>query len=225
MSFTVASRVAVAYDWIRDRVCSIDGDAAPAYLECDNEHTFSPAPSTSPTTREDAIEAELRTEALAMVNDVPAGSTTNANAMTIEVAVEIYLDVYAFETSWTLIELDTGAAVKHVPYREYKYENSVREVFDLTMGKSYRFTIYDQFGDGIRSEGSYRIFLVDDSKYESVGAILLEDDGDFGSKRSQTFQVPRLSIPNPMPRRDQSSIQKNRARNRIGILGHGILSP
>ena len=154
-----------------------------------------------------------------MVNGVPSDSAT------IEVAVEIYMDVYAFETSWTLAELDTGLTVKHVPYREYKHENSVREVFNLTMGKSYRFTIYDQFGDGIKSKGSYRVFLVDDSQYESVGTMLLEDDGDFGSKRSQTFQVPRLSIPNPTPRRDQASIQKNRARNRIGIIGHGFLSP
>lgn len=218
----VASRVSVAYDWIRDRVCSIDGEAAPSYLKCDDEHTFSPAPSTSPTTSDDKLAAEIRNEALAMVNDASAGPISRMEEpMKIEVAVEIFLDVYAFETSWTLIEVDTKATVNHVPYRSYKYENKIREVFELTVGNSYQFIIYDQFGDGIKSDGSYRIFIVDDSQYESVGKILLEDDGEFGSKRIQSFQVPMYSIPTLVPRKAEKF--KERVRHRVGQVREGFL--
>ena len=136
----------------------------------------------SPTTSEDAIEAQLRAEGL--VGD-------SIVAPEISVAVEIFMDTYSYETSWKLVEINTGSTLANVPYKEYKYENSIRKEFDLTMGNTYKFTIYDQYGDGILKQGSYRIYIVDNSKYETVGTILAKGEGDFGYKSERFFTVPK----------------------------------
>ena len=44
----VSTRVSFGYDWIQQRVCSIDGEDAPDYFECLAGATFSPAPSLAP---------------------------------------------------------------------------------------------------------------------------------------------------------------------------------
>jgi hypothetical protein len=46
----VATRVSFAYDWIRQWVCALDGDKddTPDYFACDENATFSPAPTPSP---------------------------------------------------------------------------------------------------------------------------------------------------------------------------------
>ena len=215
----VASRVSEAYDWIRDRVCSIDGPNAPEYFECVDEHTYSPSPTTSPTNAEDAIEMKLRKEAMALINGV--------EDPTIKVAIEIYLDVYAFETSWKLIEVETGQILINVPYNKYEFDNKDRVEFDLKPGKEYKFIIYDQFGDGIGNDGSYRIYTVDESKYETVGEILSEGHGEeFRYKKEHLFTVPQPIPPpieTPISRIDSGEEatrepQNNRESQRLGQI-------
>jgi hypothetical protein len=198
------------FDWIRNRVCSIDGSAAPAYFGCKDEHTYSPSPSTSPTTDEDKLEVSIRQKALAMIG---LGPVKAIEVPTIKVALEIDLDIYASETGWTLAEWNTNIPVKRVRFKDYRYENQIKEVFDLKMGEAYMFTISDQYGDGITNKGKYRVYVVDPTKPDSVGTILLERKGDFGVGRSDVFTVPTIGA----IKRQRTATE----RNRIGLLRNG----
>jgi hypothetical protein len=46
----VATRVSYGFSWIRQWVCALDGDNddTPDYFECEENATFSPAPTASP---------------------------------------------------------------------------------------------------------------------------------------------------------------------------------
>lgn len=210
----VAARVAQSYSRIRDRVCSIDGAAlAPSWFECaGNEETYSPVPTVSPTSLRSFAPAE--------------------RPPTTEIAVEIFLDVFAEETAWELIAESTGETVFRNDFGDYTFENKIRKVFDLENGAAYEFAIADRFGDGITVQGGYRIFVVDETKFQKVGEILAEGSGRFGSYDTQRFVVP---IPPPLPiettipidavaeRRealllDEIRNREERKRNRIGQL-------
>lgn len=208
----VASRVSVAYDWIRDQVCSIDGPNAPEYFDCE------PVPTPSPTSLEDAIEMKVRKDVLVLVNGI--------ETPTKKVAIELFLDVYAFETSWKVIEVETGQTLYNVPYHTYEFDNKDRVELDLKPGKQYKFIVYDQFGDGIGNHGSYRIYTVDESKYETVGDILLEGNGeDFRYKKEHYFRVPEPVAPieTPIsrleaPTEKKEDFENEREHNRIGLI-------
>jgi hypothetical protein len=95
----VASRVSESYEWIRRRVCSIDGtnNQIPENFDCgelvtntDKDtklgySTFSPAPSSSPSSKIDKFDAQARTDAIDLLN---GGS---GSAITVDATVEIYL--------------------------------------------------------------------------------------------------------------------------------------
>ena len=80
----------MSYEWIRERVCSIDGASAPQYFNCylGGNHTYSPSPTTSPTTSDDMLEARLRSEGLAMIGSGGGGDFVGTK---VEVAIEIFL--------------------------------------------------------------------------------------------------------------------------------------
>ena len=82
----MASRVSESFDWIRERLCSVDGADAPQYFGCTDEHTHSSAPSTSPTTFLDGFNIEKQPE------------------QTTPVRIQIDLDVYSKETGWRLVD-------------------------------------------------------------------------------------------------------------------------
>ena len=98
----VASRVSESYEWIRRRVCSIDGtnNQTPESFDCDElvtntdtdtklrSSTFSPAPSSSPSSMIDKFDAQARTDAINLLN---GGSDTSGSATTVDATVEIYL--------------------------------------------------------------------------------------------------------------------------------------
>ena len=227
----VASRVAASYNWIRDRVCSIDGAGAPAHFGCallgGDEHTYSPAPSESPTTEEDGLNARLNLEVLSLIdNDNDSDNNNNSDEAAsrsyaapetqVKVAVEIFLDVFAAETSWSLTESDTAIVVESVPFDTYQYENDIRDEIELTRGKSYTFEIKDQYGDGITNRGSYRIYVIDETKKDRIGELLVNRSGDFDHRRSHTFQVS-FGV-------DDDSPTKEEAKSKIiaGKLGQQV---
>ena len=109
----------------------------------------------------------------------------------------------------------------------YEFDNKDRKEFDLKPGKQYLFIVYDQFGDGIGNHGSYRIYTVDESKYETVGSILSEGNGeDFRYKKEHYFTVPEPiapSIETPIsrmeaPTENNGDVQNERENNRIGQI-------
>lgn len=205
----VASRVSVAWDWIRDRVCSIDGaTGTPSYFGCTDEHTYSPAPSMSPTTTEDKMEAESR--------------FASTDFSTRKVAVEIFLDVYSEETSWKLVDSDSNE-IQKVEFDTYEFENKIKEVFELEIGAEYTFTIYDRYGDGIEKSGSYRIYTVDG---DSGGILLVEGSGNFHSKMEHVFKVPtQIQIQERAATTEDETVEprkEERNRERIGQLRNGL---
>lgn len=191
-------------------------------MNCSDDHTYSPSPSMSPSTTQDALEADLRKQALALVNDTGESSVVEAfvEAPKVKVCVEIYLDVYSSETSWKLIETNTGIILEYVHYKDYKYENRIKKFYTLTTGYSYDFTLYDSYGDGIQDEGSYMIYIVDESKDDSIGTVLVQGDGNFKYRRQHEFTVPQ-----PVPTEesaDEIEAQEQRERHRVGLIRKGI---
>ena len=197
---TVAARVASSFNWISERVCAIDGEKAPFWFECTDGQTYSPVPTMSPTTYP-----------FSLMEKPP----------TTEIAVEIFLDVYADETAWKLTKVSNGRVVSVNYWGSYDHEQKIREVFELEDGSEYEFVIYDEFGDGIINKGGYRIFVVDDTQYQSVGELLVDRDGMFGSEITHRFTVPETV----RPILDAvESITTN--KNRIGVLrGWGNFIP
>mmetsp|Transcript_19305 Transcript_19305/g.20739 ORF Transcript_19305/g.20739 Transcript_19305/m.20739 type:complete len:130 (+) Transcript_19305:91-480(+) len=127
----------MSYDWIRRRVCSIDGShpGTPTSFECDSllvsplddsdtdsaapspsssSSTFSPAPSSSPSTKNDKVDAEVRSDAMELVDGTLKSSETELPVMVV-VTVEIHLDVFAVEQAWKLLDVETGIAIRDYP--------------------------------------------------------------------------------------------------------------
>ena len=63
----------------------------------------------------------------------------------------------------------TGTILQEVPIGTYKHENYVAEVLHqkIELGKTYLFTIYDQYGDGITNQGYYHIYYQPSSSSSS----------------------------------------------------------
>ena len=213
----MASRVSESFDWIRERVCSIDGADAPQYFGCADEHTYSPAPSTSPTTFLDGFNTKQQLD------------------QTTPVRIQIDLDVYSKETGWRLVDDAENEVIHSVGYKTYEYENNIEVDFDLKVGKRYKFTIYDEYGDGISNKGGYKIYtLVEPPTFRTVdnglpkkpalvkGEVIVEGDGDFRSKREEEFTVPGPPVSEEDKEAALFAAAKAEARLRSGRQKHRI---
>jgi len=73
--------------------------------------------------------------------------------------VQIHLDVFAVEQAWKLVDVETGIAIRDYPYETFQYGNYIQEQkIQLEVGRTYDFTIYDQYGDGITNNGYYHLY-------------------------------------------------------------------
>jgi hypothetical protein len=159
----IATRTDFILDFVQTYVCAWDGAAAaPAYWNCNQANPL--PPTVAPTVR-------------------PEGATW--------IAIEIFLDVWYDEIAWNLRDLNTNDVVAGVPMGDYFWEDEVRHFVEVVPGHSYRFTIQDDFGDGIVMEGYYQILWTDQTLVLGVGA--------FGSERSHDFAIPQTEAPSEAP--------------------------
>ena len=96
------------------------------------------------------------------------------------VTLEINLDNFPTETTWELVNQQTGETTSGGPYGGQAGE-TITEEFDLEEG-GYTFTIFDSFGDGICcgfGEGSYSLTA-------GNGDVIVEG-GDFGDSETTSF--------------------------------------
>ena len=91
------------------------------------------------------------------------------NPFTVLLTIEIVTDVWYSETSWDLVNMDTGDLVASIAQGDLTEANiSYTWDFEIPHG-SYSFTIYDSFGDGIYAPGGYALSLDGVSIYSSLG--------------------------------------------------------
>ena len=71
------------------------------------------------------------------------------NPFTVILTIEIVTDVWYGETSWDLVNMDTGDLVASIAQGDLTEANiSYTWDYEIPHG-NYSFTIYDSFGDGI----------------------------------------------------------------------------
>lgn len=117
--------------------------------------------------------------------------TCDIDACDGNVVLNLTLDDYPSETSWTLTE-EGGVTVAQGSGYNTKGQ-TITENWNLAEGK-YTFTIYDSYGDGIccaYGNGSYS--LVDGC------STTLQSGGNFGSSEAITFCVPGGGTTNTPP--------------------------
>jgi len=150
----------------------------------DTSTTASPNLAPSPTT-------------LAPTTLTPTLAPLNCNPETEdEMYVRIITDNYGEETSWTLINICTGAVLYNGDSYSANsdYETSACVPQPSLGGASYYFTINDSFGDGIccvNGNGSYNISIGDESY--SGGSFIDSATHSFRSSCSSPSQAPLSS--------------------------------
>lgn len=115
--------------------------------------------------------------------------------------VEIFLDFFAGETSWSLTNLCTGEVQASVPTGYYEEEYCSKQTLSYCAHPEveYEFTIYDSYGDGQDSNypqlelpclgGNYTV------TYD--GEVVAFDEGDWGFEVTDTFGPPCEGPPPP----------------------------
>ena len=138
------------WDWIRSNIC--DDHSNPKPLFCENAPTRSPTPPTpSPTT-----------------------PTCDVGEITVEISVTT--DDYPEENSW-LLTSSNGASesIETFQVDNTQYVSN----FCLDSAQCHTFTIFDSYGDGIFSNGSFSV-IVD-------GSIVISNPSSSWSSLSSNF--------------------------------------
>lgn len=114
------------------------------------------------------------TTAIKTVSPVPTFVSTT-------VILSLTTDDYGDETSWELINNNTGTTVAQGG--DYPDNQTFTFNFELTSGDCYTFTIYDEYQDGICCDfgiGSYTL---------TAGSEVIVSGGDFGASESTSFVI------------------------------------
>lgn len=104
------------------------------------------------------------------------------------VLVRIYFDLFHEDVSWKITDAsDNSTVYAEVVPGTYRMGDSIEEEVHLPPGRAYRFTITDDYGDGIQGDnaGYSVVGLLDDEV-----TILAEGDGKFQDQRSHIFDLP-----------------------------------
>jgi len=81
----------------------------------------------------------------------PSTSMAPTERIKINVLAVIYTDDFPTETSWSIQNSETGGdTIFEIPFRTYENTTSFKltQTVELIQGNDYRFSIFDQFGDG-----------------------------------------------------------------------------
>lgn len=85
-----------------------------------------------------------------LINPIESGASCNGTLFRLE----IQLDGRAQETSFILIEIDTGNTIQHTTFS--KNHSHTEKTFEICLDNwHYQFLLQDSFGDGIQCENSF----------------------------------------------------------------------
>ena len=91
------------------------------------------------------------------------------NPFTVLLTIEVVTDIFNGETSWDLVNMDTGELVASIEQGSLTGANiSYTWDYEIPHG-NYSFTIYDSFGDGIYAPGGFALSLDGVSIYSNLG--------------------------------------------------------
>ena len=122
------------------------------------------------------------------------------NPFTVLLTIEIVTDVWYGETSWDLVNMDTGDLVASIAQGDLTEANiSYTWDYEIPHG-NYSFTIYDSFGDGIYAPGGYALSLDGVSIYSNLGEgwTGTEETIEFNTTEGR-FTVSNNSYIDPVP--------------------------
>ena len=122
------------------------------------------------------------------------------NPFTVLLTIEIVTDVWYGETSWDLVNMDTGDLVASIEQGSLTEANiSYTWDYEIPHG-NYSFTIYDSFGDGIYAPGGYALSLDGVSIYSNLGEgwTGTEETIEFNTTEGR-FTVSNNSYIDPVP--------------------------
>ncbi len=89
--------------------------------------------------------------------------------LSLTVILNLTTDYYGSETTWALTNSEGTELANGGPYDS---NTSYSEVFDLSIGTGYTFTIYDSYDDGIESPGGYSFEDAEGTVIVSGGASI-----------------------------------------------------
>jgi len=121
--------------------------------------------------------------------DEDPSNNTFSNTVTLNgvlVTLNLNLDNFPEETSWTLVDEAGNTIAADGPYPDT--ETSVQEAFCLAPDACYTFTILDSEGDGICCDFGIGDYSITDI----AGNVLVASDGVFGSVETNEFCVSPL---------------------------------
>ncbi|EJK50166.1 hypothetical protein THAOC_30892 [Thalassiosira oceanica] len=161
-----------------------------------NEPTLAPSASTRPSdSKKPSTPPSMSLTPTATPSDLPSRSPSDMPTSRPSeeprycIIISIVYDYFPAETSWELISDEDGAIV-HEYQETDDTETSHSDWFCLTEGR-YTFKIFDELGDGIRSEdngqGSYAIASDD---YGWSDGIILAQGGEFADVDIANFVLP-----------------------------------
>jgi trypsin len=146
----VSQRVSTSYDWIASWVCAIDGEAderTKARYSCETGQTFSPVPTPAPA---------------------PPTISPAPTVYAVHVWIELHMDEWPEDTRWTITDKVTGVPAATSPSYAGTTDDIIVEMVALAPGRTYEFTITDDFGDGFADGGFYQVRLGDELSTATV---------------------------------------------------------
>jgi YVTN family beta-propeller protein len=105
----------------------------------------------------------------------------SAYAAVSPLTLNIQPDDYGSETTWKITDSSGTPIAEGGPYEDSN-TTPIAETINLPIGTGYTFTIYDSYGDGLSSPGSY-------SLEDAESSIIASGGGDFGSEESTQFDI------------------------------------
>ena len=162
----------------------------------------------------------------------PTGSPTEScsdNGGRGRFSLELNTGPYPFETSWELLEQESGAILATVPYtrhdsnKQYLYPSPAwqdEKYYCLTPSQCYTFKIQDRFSDGFfRGRGNYKLRIdelvfvggsVENFQAEELYSFCIKDNDDSDDEPTLSpIPLPtRLPTPRPTVRPTQRPTQQ-----------------
>jgi len=119
----------------------------------------------------------------------PSTSMSPTEAVKISVLAVIYTDDFPSETSWSIFQTSDNDVIFDISLGAYDNTTSIRSehIIDLVQGRNYKFSILDQFGDGMCCQYGNGNASVYYGTEEILSNRLIHLSGNFTSADSRPF--------------------------------------
>lgn len=113
-------------------------------------------------------------------DNAPAPAPTPvASLPSVDVRIELQFDSYPQETGWKIRDSAMNEIISKPPGTYTTPNAQVSEIVSLESGRSYLFTILDNFGDGMcctNGEGSFMVFIDETDQLVAFGSEFTTDE-------------------------------------------------